>query len=190
MEKRKDKRDNVTIAVCCTIFVALILFVFFLLTNKKETHLVGETKNSDLSAIVCTATNQDSAFFVSETATTQKHELKILFSDGSVNKLNYFFNGEYESGELAHQDHAVLIANYNNYMGDHEQDPNSLAPVFKENGEKLNISLYLDDVKNLNFVNRKLFFVESGDVNKIQKYSVDEVKEYFRKKGFSCIISK
>ena len=192
MKESDAKKNNVTIyAVIMAVIVGLVLLVIFLLNYQKETRISETYKDADLSSLACSTTTSSELTFFENTADNAKHELKMVFSDGVIDKISYEFRGEYGSWETADQDEGVLHARYNNYMGEHGLENTMLTPVFQNVDGKLKIGLYLDNYKkNMSPAIAKLFYIEDGSMNVVAKSSITEMKEYYENKGFSCIMGE
>ena len=187
---KKEQKSLMTDAIVITVIVAIIAIVIFLLTYKKETHTTNELHEDEMSTLVCTSHDNEAAFFKSDTAKDVENTIKYVYNDGDLNKISYEYTGEYGSKAAAEHDDAVLHARYNTYMGEHKEKSESLTPVFQVVDNKLTIKLYLDSYKNINSVIGKLFYVGNGLEGIINKNSIEETKNYFEKKDFSCIISE
>lgn len=192
MEKngsRKTKKTLIIYAFSLAIIAGTAALVFFLLTNKRETHTYVNRNNGETSGLKCTIDKNDNAFFASDLATELKHTIKIMYNDNNIDKVSYEYDGVYNSAEEAKKDSGMMHTNYNLYMGDHGVDHEILAPVFQYDEKKARIRLYLDDYRKMNSVIGKVFYIGSGIQDTIAKGSIEEAKKIFENKGFSCIIS-
>ena len=185
MEKEKDNKRNMVRAIVFAVIVGIVALVILLLTYKTETHIYETYQDVDVSSLVCESNDNESAFFNSETASSVEHKVKIKYSNGTVDKLAYEFEGIYDSEESAEHDNAVLHARYNNYLGQYNIDGESLTPVFQTIDNKLRIKLYLDSYGNMNSAYGKLFYIGSGSLDTVAKKPMDETRKIYENKGFS-----
>lgn len=186
MEKEKNNKKNIVRAVVFAVIVGIVALVIFLLTYRAETHIYESYQDVDVSSLVCKSSDNESAFFNSETANSVVHKIKIIYSNEVVDKLSYEFEGIYNSEESAEQDNAVLHARYNIYLSQYDMDSESLTPIFQTVDNKMRIKLYLDSYGKMNSVYGKLFFIGDGSMDTIAKKSVDETRKIYENKGFLC----
>lgn len=190
MKEEKEKRNKVLMRAAMAIMaLVLVIILLYLITQKRETRTSEANNESEISALTCRTNSNEFAFFVAKTANEVEHELRLVYSDGKLDKMSYVFRGEHVSNESARQEVTNLHAQYDTYIGQYDMDPNSLTPNFKPSENKSSIMLYLDNYKKMNSVYGKFFFINSGDIDKLGKYSKEETKNYYENKGFSCIIS-
>ena len=188
-EDDRKKKKLIIDAVIVAAIVGIIALAIMLLTYKRETRITDTYANVDKAALSCYSDNNtESGFFYSDAVSKVRHEIKIVYNDGSIDKVSYAYSGEYDSSDAAEHDDAVLHARYNIYMGEHDMNSGSLNPVFISSGNKLTISLYLDGYKKMNSVLGKLFYIGSASMETIGKNSVEETKKHYENKGFSCEI--
>ena len=189
--EKSKKKKIITDAVIVAAIVAIIATIIFLLTYKKETRITESYDDGDTSALVCTSQKNDSEdiFFYSETATSVRHTIKLVYSDNKISKMSYEYDGEYNSEEEAKKDSGHLHTIYNLYLGDRGVNHEILSPVFQFTGNKALIRLYLDDYGKMNTPIGKVFYIGSGLVDTIGKNSPKETKKIYENKGFSCIIN-
>lgn len=191
LSDKKSKKLMVDIIVVAAV-VGIIALVIFVLTYKRETHIIETYENGEASALVCSSNSNDAElnFFNGDDMVSVMHELKLVYSNGKVKKISYEFDGEYDSKKAAEHGDAVLHAKYNTYMGEHEINNSILTPVFQVLDNRLNIKLYLERYEDMNSVFGKLFYIGSSNIDAIGKNSAEETKKHYEKKGFSCIINE
>lgn len=189
-EMNNNKRKQRIDAVKIVFLVCIIALVIYALTYKRETHIYETSDNSNTSALVCTSNSNDSEvmFFNSDNVSNAEHKVKLVYINDTINKISYEFTGEYDSEWVAKEAKGSFNTKYNIYMGNHNLELNTLSPVFQYVGNKAKVELYLDDYKNMNPTIGELFFISSTSLDSIAKESKEETKNYYEKKGFSCII--
>lgn len=192
MEKDKGKKHKrkmlIVEAVVVALIIGIVAFVVAVLSYDRKAWVTEEHEDFSLVTMVCSRHDDEHSFFENNNASDKEHQLKIVFKDDKIDKISYGFEGEYDSKESADHDDAVLHADYNIYMSNHEISSELLTPIFRVSDNKLFISMYLENYSSLNSVTGKIFYIGSGDIDKLAKNSVDDVKAYFKKKGFSCTI--
>ena len=170
--------------VAFVLFIIAVFLMFFI--NGRETKTSSRKETEAVSALRCTANGLEGAFFASSTANMIKNEIKTIFRDGKMDKIFYAYSGVYRSHELAAGDD--LHARYNIYMGRNNLTPESLSPIFSLDGNKLNVSLYVDDYEKINPITAVFFFVDSDKIGEFQNYTIEEMKSFYEQKDFICEI--
>lgn len=185
MEKEKQKKIGIekVLLGCLVIF---LIILFFILNSGHETHITGESEEKKITALDCSADNIKGAFFTSSAANTVKNQIKVTFGDDKVDKIFYFFEGVYNSYEVAEHDNAALHARYNKHMSGNGLEQESLTPTFSTVETKMRINLYAKNREMINRATAVLFFINSDDLEDYLDYSRDQVMEYYQKQGFLC----
>ena len=187
MEENRSRYK--VIGVMC-ILILIILIPFIIIFSGKEEHTSVDTgKITLISSVYCSASVINEPFFVSYDANKTLHELKILFSNGSIDKINYTFTREYNSNEQANEAIATSHADYNIYMSKTNIDQEALQPTFSNIGNNAIINLSLDD-KTLTSATAKIISLNDEQYAKIGNYSVEEIACIYKNKGFHCEIQK
>ena len=184
-----DKNINTikwVVATAIIVAIAVIIMLVFR-THNKTTTITRDS--ADTSYISCLAGNPDDAFFTSKSAESISHEIKVIFSDDVVDKFSYTLRGTYNSNAAAMQDIAVWHADYNNYMADHNADPEKLSPHFTDIDTKSEISLYTL-IGDMSSSTHQFFFLTDEEYSKIQNYSTEELQSLYKSKGFLCEIGQ
>lgn len=182
----EKKRTINTIGIILLIFAAIIVLIFFILFNGRETYTSDDRGSDAYLALDCKTGAIDEAFFTSSTVNTISNHLKVTFNKDGVDKIFYSFEGVYRSEGDAEQDNAVLHARYNKHMSEYGIYPEVLTPTFSTVNTKLTINLY---AKNRDVITRgigTLFFIDDDNLESFLKYSRDQVADYYKDKGFSC----
>ena len=172
------------IVVLAVLIAAVAIFSSFL--KSEETYISAETSGIRVGALNCKTSQPSDSFFVSNTALNNDHELKVTYSGERIGRINYIYNGEYDSNDTADTAGSLLHADYNIYMGENAE---SLYPTFSVVENKLKISLYTEYQK-LNAKNAKLFFMNADEYHESSNYSIHDLKKIYESKGFSCEISE
>lgn len=192
MKDLNSKKKKLTIdTTIIVVLVVVMVFVVFMLTYKSERHIYDSVIENDTSALVCTSNNNDSEtmFFSSEDATSIEHKIKLVYNDNKIDKMSYELTGEYVSESVAREAKGDFNTKYNIYIGDHDMNLNVLSPIFQYVDNKVRVGLYLDSFEKMNSAIGKLFYISSASLDSVSKSSENETKEYYEKKGFSCIIN-
>ena len=172
------------IVILAVVIAAIaILSGFF---KNEETYISTKTTDAKVGALSCKASQPVDPFFVSNTVLNNDHELKVTYSGGGIDKINYTYNGEYASNDAANNARSLLHADYNIYMGENAE---SLYPTFSVVENKLKISLYTE-YRKLNTKNAILFFINADEYQGLGDYSVDDLRNLYENKGFSCEMSE
>ena len=185
---KKNNRILTLVLVGVGLIALAILIAIF--ANGKETRISEPMESETISALYCTARGIEGAFFSSETANTIENEIKITYNNNGIDKIYYSYNGVYRSSDVAHEDEVRLHAKYNKYMGENGQKIEDLEPSYDEMKNKLHIGLYADSYDRINEVTSVLFFIDKENINKIKKYSMEDLKNYYDDKSFSCKLVK
>ena len=64
------------------------------------------------------------------------------------------------------------------------------SPAYSVTKDKFHLTLYTEDRNDFNLVTAVFFYVDDEDVEKFKKFSLDEMKEYYETKDFSCGVVK
>ena len=184
--REENNRKNIIYAIVFAVIVGIVALVVFLSNYKIETHTYEPNQGVDTSSLVCASSDNEAAFFNSETAYSVEHKIKIIYSNGVIDKIAYEYEGVYDSTETAEHDNAVLHARYNTYLGQSGIDGESLTPVFQTIDNKMRINLYLDSYRKMNSAYGKLFYIENSNMSTIAKESLDRAKKIYENKGFVC----
>lgn len=175
------------IAIVSIVAVVAILLV---ISGGSEEHYYEDRESASVSAVVCEASNLDDAFFTSTTANTSRHEIKVTFRDEKINKIYYLYDGVYRSDDVADTDEAHLHAKYNIYMGEHGLDHGILEPSYSVVKSNFRLTLYVDNLNNINNTTAQFFFIDNGDADSFKDLDIEALRSYYEGKGFSCIISE
>ena len=82
MDKEKNNKRNIIRAIVFAVIIGIIALEVLLLTFKKETHIYDSYLDTDTSSLVCSSSDNDSAFFSSESANSVEHKIKIIYNQG------------------------------------------------------------------------------------------------------------
>ena len=183
------KKSNIkagALAICGAISVFIILALVFLFMNGMETRTNEHIEQQAIAAISCSANGVENYFFDPNAANSIENVVKITFVNDKMDKMIFSYNGVYSSDSVAENDEANLHAKYNEYMGERSINPNILSPNFSRVKNNLQITLYIDDINNINNTTATFFFLDNDAVGNFKTYSIDQAKEFYEKKGFSC----
>ena len=190
-ELEKKSKNKKIISSMATWIVAIAVSIAlsvaaFMLFGSKETHISASTTETTIKSLVCNSANPKNPFFISETAETNNHELKVTYRGETADKISYNYDGSYASNSVADTAGSSLHADYNIYMGENAE---SLYPTFSVVENKLKISLYTE-YRKLNTKNAILFFINADEYQGLGDYSVDDLKNLYEGQGFSCEMSE
>lgn len=181
-EMTKKARLSIgTIAI--VVIIVGVAFALYLLFRTTETHTaIAETKTTT-SIIICKIISVfDDGFFDTKNTLDVEQGIKVTFVEDVPDKLNYLYEGNYASNEIANRANDLLHADYNIYMG---SEAESLAPAFSIFDNKLKINL-LASRDQINVKNGKLFFLSSKEIVNFASYKDENLMELYESKGFSC----
>ena len=185
MTKKKSNKSSIIKAICLALILGVIPILVWFLTNKSETRTTTENTYASISSLQCSSTNLEDVFFKPETVQRYEHRIKALFKNNSLDAISYNFEGTYSSNGVAENAMAKFHATYNKYMGSQNLEAQSLSPNFSAVKTKVTISLYAER-KKINSGILPIFFLETEDIEKIEKYDGKEFEKYYKTKGFSC----
>ena len=185
-----DKNNKILTLVLIGVILLIVAAFIAIFANGKETRTSEPVGGEHISAVYCTAKGMEERFYYSENVNTVENEIKITYTNNSIDKLHYSYDGVYRSYDVMKQDDGVFQAKYNNYMSENGRKSEDLSVAYDEMNTKLHIGVYADSVDKLNEVTAVFFFVSKEDVNQFKKYSMEEVSKYYKNKGFSCNIVK
>ena len=192
-EKQKNEKEErshkyiIVVAVLCV--VAILAAALSILFNKTETKTTIEKDDVAVGALYCTASNPEKPFFAPESATEEKHEIKVTFKGNRADKFAYNYQGVHNSEEEADHTRTTMHADYNTYMGQNGVDQGSLTPVFTYDGSKSIINLFAASGGSLNVVTSKFFFLSDDEYRELNNYSEEDLNKIYTDKGFSCTFS-
>lgn len=185
-KKNKNILTSILIVVGC---IALVVGVYFLF-REKETVVTSDASSEKTNALVCEASSApDGSFFISKTATKTSYTLKMTFSGSRANRISFAYTGEYANSEQADYDNASMHADYNKFAANAGFSPESYSPTFSYNNTRTSVNL-MTETSSLKPSAAKLFYLESEDVQDIDKISAEKLSEIYQNKGFSCIINE
>ena len=173
-----------TIAVVA--IAALVAWGLYSFFNGNETYVSGGNEGESVSALDCKATAVSNPFFVSNTAQSVTHEIKVTFADGKANKLSYNYYGTYETPALAETANATLHADYNIYMGENGLSAERLYPTFVAVDNTVKINLFAEKGK-LDVPTGKIFFLKADEAVDFFTYSSTVVSKIYNVQGFNCV---
>ena len=183
---KKTKRQlafSITIVVLVT---ALIIGIILVLNSGRETKTVTTTDKGAHGTLNCINHDDENSFYKSEyTATSVEHELRIVIKDDAMDKLSMKYIGTYENENIAKKSSALIHAKHNELLGSNNISQNIFSTNFSNTDNKLTIELF-GEVKNINSVTSKLFYIDQSEFNKIKSFSSSQLKSTFENKGFSC----
>ncbi len=176
----------------CVVVISVILIIFLVgrdLLQGTEERTSGTIPDSTISAVTCTATNPEEAFFSTPTSVLGgSHEIKITSTKNSaVDKVFYTYETNYASNEDASKAEAQFRANYNKALT--IDNAEKLSPNFSVINNKLQITLF-GDVSELTSITAQPFFITADDFKSISNFDVPTLTELYQSKGFTCVSQK
>ena len=187
MSENKKSRIDIVKTVVLMLIVGAVCLTIWLLTNQRETRISTTTETGNYGSLICTSSSPSEPFFVSKNVQRFTHEVTAMFTNEHLKDVSYKYEGTYSSTGTAETAMAELHADYNKYMANGGVYQEKLNPVFTTDKTKVRVSLYAEPEK-LNSVVAKLFFLSDDDLSKLSKYSQNDLKKVYEKKGFSCKI--
>lgn len=190
-KKSKNKKiiSSTTIWIVAIAVSIALSVAAFMLFGSKETHISTSKTETTIKSLMCNSADPKNPFFVSETAETNNHVVKVTYRGEIADKISYNYDGSYTSSSVADTVGSSLHADYNIYMGKNGAYQESLYPTFSVVDNKLKVSLYTEYNK-VNSVTAKLFFINAEEFHDLDNYSIEDLKNLYVEKGFSCEISE
>lgn len=180
MTKKVKLIIGTTATVAIAVGVALALYLLFRTT---ETHTTTVETKTETSILTCQAmAASGDSFFDTKNALNVEQKIKMTFTEGVPNKLNYLYEGSYASVETADKASNLLHADYNIYMADKAE---SLTPNFSVIDNELKINLFADK-SQMNAKVGRLFFLSSDEATNFTSYKDEDLMRLYQNKGFSC----
>ena len=184
MQKKGHLGQKKISIILALIFTIVVIFII-LFSHNKETRTSKQSPKTNNAALYCKGDVVDEPFFVQYNASSSMHEFKILFSDDKINILNYTYTADFPTAEQAINASALIHADYNIFMSKNNVDPESLQPTFSKIDNEVIVNLSAD-IESISSTTAKLFFLDNEQFKKIPTYSLDEIIDMYRKKGFHC----
>ncbi len=184
---KKTRRQLAISIVIVVLITAVIVGVILILGSGKETKTVTSVESDVEKTIVCTNSDDETSFFKSGYPNSAKHEVRIIVKNNKMDKLSMKYTGVYESEYVAEKSSGIIHAAYNDLLGKNSISQGVFSPNFMKNGSTLTIEL-IGEVKDINPVTAKLFYIDQSEFNKIKSFSLDGIKRTYENKGFSCDI--
>jgi len=189
MTEKKTNRIDLTKTFLLMLIILAAGTVIWLLTNRTETHITETIKDEEKNSLACKTSHPDDPFFVAERAQNYTHEVKLLFGDEQIREASYKYESTFSSHELAENALANMHVQYNKYLSESDVNPESYNPVFSTDKTKFRISIYAE-MNKFNSAVARLFFINQDEFSKIGSMSIEQLKELYEGKGFSCTIGK
>ncbi len=183
--KKKDA-GLIVFAIFGAVVVFLVVWLVYNLLTPKVTNTSSEQEKKKHSAIVCTASVPEGAFFSASGVGAQTHTIKAAFEDDKVTKISYQYEGNFETEAAADKANTNFHIDYNEYMG---ADAESLGPSFAAIKTKARIN-FLAERSQLNSKNARLFFLNAEDVSDLANFAPEKIEKMYEARGFSCKIDE
>lgn len=184
MPEEKKNRNNYYI-IALLLVVLFIIFLIWLLNQGSETYVTNDDNRQSTMALVCTADNLDDAFFHSETANDESHEIKIAFVGDLPSSIFYVYEGKYDNNELATRAKDSMYVDYYEYLHAGTPAESSISKNFATIDNTSKISLYTDASK-VNYQTSRLFSLTNDEANDFSQSSSATLKQLFERLNFIC----
>ena len=200
----KKEKKRLIIDILIIVVVAIItMAIVWILTSGKTTNSVTTFEQDSTGSVVCTLkktsdeskddagvqdqddTNQ--AFFTDARVKESTETVKVVLTNGKMDKIFYSFDGKTENEKVAEQVAAQLLANQNEYLGKYGVALNTFSPSFSNVGDMVEIRLF-GRASDISAYTGKLFYISSSEYNKVKSFSADMIKKTYTNKGFSCVL--
>lgn len=186
-QRKKEKNKKLIRDTVVVVIVSLILSVLImLLLNGSETHTSSQSEGVKISSLYCESGAPVDPFFVSPGVINPKHELKVTFRAGELDKISYNFYGTYSDNKTAETASSRLHADYNIHMGQNDVYQEIYYPTFVATGNSVKVNLYADK-GTVKPATAKIFFLNSEQYANMNSYSSDDFTKVYADRGFSCI---
>lgn len=186
MNKTKLLKDRIPIIFIFGMII-IILIIIAILNSGKEQRI--STHNTEMStrAVYCKGSVVNNPFFNRYSSMDRQHEIKVVFHDDQIDKINYTYTGKYEKEELATKDVSLLHADYNIYMSKTSIDQEALLPTFSVINTDIIVN-YSVDKETLTSETARLVFLDDKQYSKLPSYSINDAMSLYKNKGFHCEI--
>lgn len=185
ISKRKSQQIATGFLLISLVAIIIVLVVIFTGGTSKDSYTSGGDNTVTVTSLVCTSNVPQDPFFKPQGAHNPQHELKIIFENDGVDKINYSYAGKFSSEELAKEEISKMHASYNKYMGGIDVYQEDLYPTFSTIGSDGYANLYLD--KSTLTADTAIFaFLSGNEYSNLKNYSVDALSSIYAEKGFSC----
>lgn len=186
MKETKESYNWLKWLIALALIVVIMVIVWMLFVSN-ETYVTNDAsgKNNKIGSLVCKTKESDEAFFNLSQAKEEQHEIKATFKENKLDKMSYNYDGVYETNERAEYAAAKFRVDYDTFMGKKSLEPSILDSKFAAVDNKARVSLFADrDKLNNNTVG--FFFLDMDEFQKIKSYSIENLADIYRKKGFDC----
>ena len=185
MSEKESRQKKYGWLIVLGVCLVIILLVFLFLNNGGEKYSKGNDDNKKVEAIVCTSLVDSNPVFNFSHAKKTENKIKVFFGNERLCQISYNYTGEYDSDTAADTAEAVIMAGYNNYMGENNKSMMLLVPTYSSIEKTVTVDLVAkrDD---LDAITAKFFYLDSIEYNNIKGYSISKVIDLYKKKDFIC----
>ncbi len=188
-EKEKNKNKNkgsIGIFVASFVVVAIIAFIIVILNYGSEKQSSVEYTDSNQKTLICDSGPNEEAFFTIDNASRVKHEIKVMFIDDKISKFFYMYDGKFKDETEAEYGSTDMHIKYDRYLGANKYDSSSkVSATFNHPGTGVRIDVYTG-AEGINPATAAFFFLDKDNLNELMKKGGEELKSYYKKKGFDC----
>lgn len=185
--RKKQIRWAITCFFICFSTIAITVS-FFLFMNGRETRTSNGDNITKMDSLYCISEKPKNPFF-SYKGTNAKHIVKYIFnSSEKIDGISYTYYNNFSSSESAIQAEAQLHVDYNTYMGKTSVYQEDLFPSFNINDSSLTINLYIKP-EMLTSETNLFVFLGQEEYGEIKELTLEELKELYEDKHFSCKIN-
>ena len=187
--KKHKRRFGIAEFLFLILIAGIVVVAFLVFAGRGEVRTSESEQADNTSILVCKASDPANKFFSYKTENSAVHEVKIIFDNGDLDKINYNYTARYATNDEVETALSWMHADYNNYMGTISVYQEDLTPTFSAVGTEAIINLYFGG-KTLNSETARFVFLTSDEYAKIKNMSTKSIEKMYRGKGFSCNFSE
>ena len=186
MQKKQKTRKIGSIVAVVIVILAVVVIIALCLSLLLRDHeeVVTKTQPTEsLHAVVCEAEGTlEDEFFSPTGATDIDHTIKITYHTDDAEEINYTYEAEYPTPQMATEAEATLHAQYNKYM---QTMADELSPSFSLVDDDLKINFFVK-AYDLTSGLAKMVFINKDEFDQMSGFAVADLVKIYQNKGFSC----
>lgn len=163
-------------------FTAFLAIVFLQPNESSSSTSLDQGKTTLLD---CIANTLEDSFFISKDASSYSHEVKLVYQNDRLTKVNYTYTGQFASDNEADSALSWLHADYNNYMGRTSIYQEELSPTFTAIDANAIINIFMDE-EHFAPETAVFVFLDANEYSMVKKSKLDDAKNLYESKGFYC----
>lgn len=187
-EENKNRNNNVKMVVFVFIIIIVLLVVFFLLFSKNNIFESEKENTVRYGALICERNYQESGdILTTNNPVSVDEELDVVYRNDELDRISFVYTGTYATHADAVQAEANIHAAYNIYIGKLGIGTGDYVNTYDIMDDVMKMTL-TTGVERINRSSYPLFFLDEED--DMGKMSVEDFREAYNNKGFSCETKK